>query len=168
MGGTSAAPALSTRSIAPPGGRGPSKAESNLFTALLGRQGEVAHIPDASLADDRDDTGRSLVTRALGALDKDPLVAGILGRLEERVDAVFVPSRGRFKTSAESHLVKMQEHLRSQVTELTALRASVSSGGSIQRDVVRLQDERERLVGELAAADQVWKAAKAQEENVQA
>ena len=64
--------------VAPPGGKGaPTKPTSYLVTALLGRQGEVQSILDASLADDKDDTGKALVTNALGVLAKDPLVVRI-------------------------------------------------------------------------------------------
>ena len=68
--------------VAPPAGKGAApKAESFLLTALLGRQGEVQKVLDASLDGDRDDTGKSLVTQAMGALDNDPLVSQILERL---------------------------------------------------------------------------------------
>ena len=114
--------------IAPPGGRGAApKAESFLLTALLGRQGEVQKILNASLDDDRDDTGRSLVTQAMGALDKDPLVSQILEQLVSRVDAVFT-SQGHLKTAADSPLVKLQQHLRTQEALLSSLQEDDRQG----------------------------------------
>ena len=44
--------------VAPPGGRGaPQRAETYLITALLGKQGEVGSIFDATLKRDQDETG---------------------------------------------------------------------------------------------------------------
>jgi AAA domain-containing protein len=150
--------------IAPPGGRGAApKAESFLLTALLGRQGEVQKIFDASLDKDKDDTGKSLVTQAMGALDKDPLVSHILERLGTRVEAVF-DSQGRLRTAADSPLVKLQQYLRTQEVLLGALQEDDRKGKLIQAEVVRLQDGRHRLLGELQSAEANWEAAKAQAE----
>ena len=88
-------------------------------------------ILDASLDDDRDDTGKSLVTRAMGALDKDPLVSHILEQLGTRVEAVFT-SQGNLKTAADSPLVKLQQHLRTQRDLLEALQEDESKGRLIQ------------------------------------
>jgi hypothetical protein len=150
--------------IAPPGGKGAApKAESFLLTTLLGRQGEVQKVLSASLDDDRDDTGKSLVTQAMGALDKDPLVSQILERLTTRVEAVFT-SQGNLKTAADSPLVKLQQHLRTQRDIFEALQQDEIKGRVIQADVVRLQDERQRLLGEVASAEATWHAAKEQAE----
>ena len=150
--------------IAPPGGKGAApKAESFLLTALLGRQGEVQKILNASLDDDRDDTGRSLVTQAMGALDKDPLVSQILEQIVSRVEAVFT-SQGHLKTAADSPLVKLQQHLRTQEALLSSLQEDDRKGKLIQAEVIRLQDERQYLVGALAAAEASWKAAREQAE----
>lgn len=148
--------------IAPPGGRGAApKAESYLLTALLGRQGEVQKVLNTSLDDDRDDKGKSLVTQAMGALDKDPLVSQILDHLGVRVESVFTP-QGTLKTAAGSPLVKLQQHLRTQLEVLEKLQADESRGKGIQAEVVRLQDERQRLLGEVESAEATWKAAKDQ------
>ena len=139
--------------IAPPGGRGPApKPESFLLTALLGRQGEVQAIFDTSLDDDRDGTGKSLVTRALGALDNDPLVSRMLDGLRSRVAAVF-NANGGLRTAADSPLARLQQHLRAQREVLERLQADEARGSSIQADVVRLQDNRQRLLGELEMAE---------------
>jgi hypothetical protein len=154
--------------IAPPGGRGAqSRVESFLLTALLGRQGEVQKIFDTSLDDDRDDTGKSLVTQAMGALDKDPLVSHILEQLGARVDAVFA-SRGQLRTAADSPLVRLQQHLRTQRDLLESLQEDESRGRLIQTEVVRLQDERQRLLSERQSAEANWEAAKVQAEQVSA
>lgn len=139
--------------IASPGGRGAApKAESFLLTALLGRQGEVQAIFDTSLDNDRDGTGKSLVTRALGALDNDPLVSRMLDGLRSRVAAVF-NANGGLRTAADSPLARLQQHLRSQREVLERLQADEARGSGIQADVVRLQDLRQRLLGELEMAE---------------
>lgn len=139
--------------IAPPGGRGAApKAESFLLTALVGRQGDVQAILDTSLDHDRDDTGKSLVTRALGALDNDPLVSRMLDGLRSRVAAVF-NANGGLRTAADSPLARLQQNLRSQRESLERLQADELKGSGIQADVVGLQDHRQRLLGELETAE---------------
>lgn len=139
--------------ISPPGGRGAApKAESFLLTALLGRQGAVQTIFDTSLDHDRDDTGKSLVTRALGALDNEPLVTRILDELRTRVAGVF-NATGGLRTAADSPLVQLEQRLRTQRDVLERLQADESRGAGIQAEVVRLQDQRQRLLGELDTAE---------------
>ena len=147
--------------IAPPGGRGAaSKPDSFLLTALVGRQGEVRSVFNASLNDDKDEAGRSLVNRSLGALDKDPLVASLIEKLTARTE-VFFTATGKLSVAAESPLVKLQNNLRTQQAELQRLQADADKGATIQADVVRLQDEHERLVAELHAAKEAAAAADA-------
>lgn len=152
--------------IAPPGGRGaPPKAESFLLTALLGRQGSVQAILSTSLEADRDDTGKSLVTQALGALDNDPLVSRILETLRARVAAVF-NATGGLRTAADSPLVQLQQRLRTQREVLERLQADETRGSGIQAEVVRLQGHRQRLLGELETAEAVRVAATEQAERL--
>lgn len=147
--------------IAPPGGKGaPKTPNSFLLTALVGRQGEVQRVFEASLDADSDDAGRSLVNQSLGALDKDPLVATLIEKLTARVD-VFFTSTGRLSGSAESPLVQRQNYLRTQQALLDALEADAAKGERIQADVVRLQDARERLVDDLREAKAASAAAEA-------
>ena len=147
--------------IAPPGGKGaPKTPNSFLLTALVGRQGEVQRVFEASLDADSDDAGRSLVNQSLGALDKDPLVATLIEKLTARVD-VFFTSTGRLSGSAESPLVQLQNYLRTQQALLDALEADAAKGERIQADVVRLQDARERLVDDLREAKAASAAAEA-------
>ena len=85
--------------LAAPGGRGAThRTETFLTTALLGKQGEVSAIFEASLKGDQDDSGRTLVTRALDALGQDPLVTKLLDRLKDRTGEVYTPS-GRHRRS---------------------------------------------------------------------
>ena len=79
----------------------------------LGRQGAVQEVLNTSLGGDSDDTGKSLVTQAIGALDKDPLVSRIVEQLAERVETVFTP-QGKLKTAADSPVVKLQDQLRAE------------------------------------------------------
>jgi hypothetical protein len=150
--------------IAPPGGRGAApRAESFLLTALLGRQGAVQAILDTSLDGDRDDTGRSLVTRALGALDNDPLVTRILDTLRSRVATVFT-ANGGLRAAADSPVVQLQQRLRGQKEFLERLQADEVRGGGIRAEVVRLQDDRQRLLGERETAEDSLTAATEQAE----
>ncbi|HTV01762.1 MAG TPA: AAA family ATPase [Luteitalea sp.] len=138
--------------IAPPGGRGAGpRLESFLLTALLGRQGEVQEILASSLERDPDTTGKALVTKALGALDKDPIVLALVERLQERVGKVFTPS-GRWKTSSDSPLVALQLGLKDKEAVLTRLREAEQQGRAIREAVVRRQDERMRWSAEVEAA----------------
>ena len=149
--------------IAPPGGKGqPTKPTSYLVTALLCRQGEVRSIFDASLADDRDHTGKALVTSALGVLAKEPLVARIVERLTERVDAIFTPGE-KFKKSADSPLVRLQEQLKLKEDRLRALKDADLRGKAIEERVVTLQSERLQLLEQTQAAEATWRAAKERE-----
>jgi hypothetical protein len=150
--------------VAPPGGKGQStKPTSYLVTALLGRQGEVQSIFEASLSDDKADTGRALVTKALGVLAKDPIVSRIVERLSERVDAIFTPGE-KFKQAADSPLVKLQEHLKDQEERLRELKDADCKGKAIEERVVALQTERLHLLAQKQAAESVWTAAKEREE----
>jgi chromosome segregation ATPase len=150
--------------VAPPGGKGaPVKPTSYLVTALLGRQGEVQSILDASLAEDRDGTGKELITKALGALGKDPLVARIVDRLSQRIEEIFTPN-GKFKRTADSPLVKLQEHLRQREEQLRKLREADTAGKAIENTVVTLQAERLQLLEERQSAETNLAAAKGQED----
>ena len=146
--------------IAPPGGKGqPTKPTSFLVTALLCRQGEVQSIFDASLAEDKDGTGKALVTNALGVLAKEPLVARIVERLAERVDAIFTPG-DKFKKSADSPLVRLQEQLKVKEERLRDLKDADTRGKAIEERVVTLQAERLQLLDQTQAAEAAWLAAK--------
>jgi hypothetical protein len=139
--------------VAPPGGKGkPARPVSYLVTALLGRQGEVQGIFDTSLADDNDETGKALVTEALGAMGGDPVVAKLVEQLAARVDAIFTPG-GKFKQSADSPLVKVQQNLSAEQIRLQALRADDAKGKVIEERVVSLQAERHQLGDQLEAAE---------------
>ena len=123
----------------------------------------MQEVLNASLGGDSDDTGKSLVTQAIGALDKDPLVSHILEQLAERVEAVFTP-QGKLKTAADSPVVKLQDQLREKADLLRKLQEDDAKGKSIQTDVVRLQDERQRLEDDLHSARTNLDAANAQAE----
>src|SRR3954462_15309186 len=85
-----------------------------------GKQGEVGAIFEASLKGDQDDTGRTLVTRALDALGQDPLVSKLLDRLKDRTGEVYTAS-GRHKRSIDSPLVRAQSELREREERVRAL-----------------------------------------------
>lgn len=150
--------------IAPPGGKKQTTNPSSyLVTALLCRQGEAQSIFESSLAEDKDDTGKALVTQALGALAKEPLVARIVESLSERVEAIFTPGEN-FKKSADSPLVRLQEQLKVKEGRLRDLRDADSRGQAIEERVVTLQAERLQWLEQTQAAEAAWSAAKEREE----
>ena len=94
-----------------PGGRGPAqRTETYLTTALLGKQGGVSAIFEASLKNDPDETGRTLVTRALDALGQDPIVTRLLERLKTRSEEAT--NGGRSQTIGGLPLVRARDELR--------------------------------------------------------
>jgi hypothetical protein len=149
--------------IAPPGKGAPKSSESFLLTALLGRQGEVQEVLKVGLDGDGDETGKSLVTQALGALAKDPLVSQIVDTLATRVEAVFTP-QGALTKAASSPLVKLQDRYKAQQQALEQLQHDERKGQDIQADVVKRQDERERLLGEVDSATAAFQYAQEQAE----
>lgn len=134
--------------IAPPGGRGaPQRAETYLTTALLGRQGEVGSIFDATLKRDQDDTGRALVTRALDALGQDPVVTRLLGILKERTGEAYT-EKGRHKRGADSPLVRAQGALREREARVRELCETARRGKEIEDEIRALMQERETALDE--------------------
>lgn len=128
--------------LAAPGGRVTQRAETYLTTALLGKQGEVSAIFDASLKRDQDETGRALVTRALDALGQDPVVTRLLDRLRERSGEVYTAS-GRHKRTADSPLVRAQAVLREREDRLRGLQELARQGKEIEEEVCRRLQARE-------------------------
>jgi hypothetical protein len=128
--------------LAAPGGRVTQRAETYLTTALLGKQGEVSAIFDASLKRDQDETGRALVTRALDALGQDPVVTRLLDRLKERSGEVYTAS-GRHKRTADSPLVRAQAVLREREERLRGLQELARQGKEIEEEVCRRLQARE-------------------------
>ncbi|MCU1234273.1 MAG: hypothetical protein JWP63_2240, partial [Candidatus Solibacter sp.] len=128
--------------LAAPGGRATARAETYLTTALLGKQGEVSAIFDASLKRDQDETGRVLVTRALDALGQEPVVTRLLERLRERSGEVYTAG-GRHKRTADSPLVRAQAELREREERLRGLQESARQGKEIEDEVCRRLQARE-------------------------
>ena len=132
--------------LAPPGGRGAThRTETFLTTALLGKQGEVSAIFEASLKGDQHDSGRTLVTRALDALGQDPLVTKLLDRLKDRAGEVYTAS-GRHKRSMDSPLVRAQSELREREERVRALEEAARKSNEIEQQVVELLQARERAL----------------------
>jgi hypothetical protein len=132
--------------LAAPGGRGAThRSETFLTTALLGKQGEVSAIFEASLKGDQDDSGRTLVTRALDALGQDPLVTKLLDRLKDRTGEVYT-AKGRHSRSMDSPLVRAQSELREREERVRALEEATRQGKEIEQEVVQLLRARERAL----------------------
>jgi DNA repair exonuclease SbcCD ATPase subunit len=128
--------------LAAPGGRSISRSETYLTTALLGKQGEVSAIFEASLKGDHDETGRELVTRALDALGQDPTVTRLLDRLKERSGEVYTAS-GRHKRTADSPLVRARAVLNEREDRLRELQDLARQGKEIEEEVCRRLRARE-------------------------
>ncbi len=123
--------------LAAPGGRASTqRAETYLTTALLGKQGEVSAIFDASLKRDQDETGRALVTRALDALGQDPVVTRLLDRLKEHSGEAYT-AHGRHRRTADSPLVRAQAVLVEREERLRELQALAMQGKEIEEEVCR-------------------------------
>jgi DNA repair exonuclease SbcCD ATPase subunit len=132
--------------LAAPGGRGAThRSETFLTTALLGKQGEVSAIFEASLKGDQDDSGRTLVTRALDALGQDPLVTKLLERLKDRTGEVYT-AKGRHSRKLDSPLVRAQSELREREARVRALEEAARQGKEIEQEVVQLLRARERAL----------------------
>lgn len=132
--------------LAAPGGRGAAhRTETFLTTALLGKQGEVSAIFEASLKGNQDDTGRTLVTRALDALGQDPLVTKLLDRLKDRTGEVYT-ARGNHKRSMDSPLVRAQSELRDREERVRVLEEAARQGKEIEQQVVQLLQAREQAL----------------------
>jgi hypothetical protein len=135
--------------IAPPGGRGaPQRAETYLTTALLGKQGEVGSIFDATLKRDQDDTGRALVTQALDALGQHTDVTRLLDILKERTGEVYTKKTGRHKRGADSPLVRAQAALREREARVRELQETARRGKDIEDQIRALMQERETALDE--------------------
>jgi DNA repair exonuclease SbcCD ATPase subunit len=129
--------------LAPPGGKGKAqRPDTFLTTALLGKQGEVSAIFDASLKVDQDDTGRALVTRALDALGQHPDVTRLLERLKERSEEAYSAS-GRLKRSADSPLVRARTALKEREDRLRSLEESARQGKEVEEQVRNVLRQRE-------------------------
>jgi hypothetical protein len=132
--------------IPAPGGKGAPRGfpESYLTTALLGRQESVTAILDATLAEDREESGRQVITAALGALAQDPLVARVVQRLTERVGAIFTAT-GQLSRAADSPLVELTCKIEDHRQRLQSLEAQVRRSQEIEQKVQALLDQRTSL-----------------------
>lgn len=148
--------------IASPGGKGaPAKPTSYLVVALLGRQGEVQEILDASLVKDQNETGKVSITEALGALGTDPRVMEVVERLSSRVETIFTPT-GRLKQTGP--IAELKEKVSAAEAALARLREDDARSKSIGVEVVRLQAEWLQRSVELRDAETVLELARHQRE----
>jgi hypothetical protein len=132
--------------LAAPGGRGAAqRGETFLITALLGKQGEVSALFQASLKSDQDDSGRTLVTRALDALGQDPQVTKLLERLKDRAGEVFTAS-GRHRRTADSPLFQAQQELNAREKRVESLEELARQSRQIEEQVVQALQARERAL----------------------
>lgn len=148
--------------IASPGGKGaPAKPTSYLVVALLGRQGEVQEILDASLVKDQNETGKVSITDALGALGTDPRVMEVVERLSSRVETIFTPT-GRLKQTGP--IAELKEKVSAAEAALARLGEDDARSKSIGVEVVRLQAEWLQRSADLKEAEAVLELARHQQE----
>ena len=83
--------------------------ESYLTNALLGRQDDVTSILTANIDEDPSETGKTLLTQALGAMGQAPLVAHLIETLEERTSKVFTPTGLPSKAQDSPMVIKTRE-----------------------------------------------------------
>ena len=137
--------------LAAPGGRGVTqRTETFLTTALLGRQGEVDAIFEASFKGDQNESGKTLVTHALDALGQEPRVTKLLKRLKERTDKVY-RADGVLKRSADSPIVQAQVELKQREERVRTFEEAARKSAEVEHQIVQLSQAREQA---LEARDQ--------------
>jgi DNA repair exonuclease SbcCD ATPase subunit len=146
--------------IPSPGGKGAQHGMGNAFltTALLGRQGEVDAILAANIEDDKDPSGREIVTRALNVLGQDPLVQSLLARLEEKTEEVFT-AKGKQRRTADSPLMRLKKDIEQREEHLKVLEEAALRSAEVQAAIRDCMAERERIAADRDAAAAVVDAA---------
>ena len=104
-----------------PGGKKAAIKSTFLVTALLAEQGQVDIILSASIDEDPMSTGRELVTSALNAVGREPLVEQLFERLEKDLKEVFNLEKGTRRPGRASPLVQSSDVLQAAETKLAAL-----------------------------------------------
>ena len=104
-----------------PGGKKAAIKSTFLVTALLAEQGQVDSILSASIDDDPMSTGRELVTGALNAVGREPLVEQLFERLEKELKEVFHLEKATRRAGRASPLVQSGDVLQAAETKLAAL-----------------------------------------------
>ncbi len=127
------------------GGRGRPKNDSFLTVALLARQGDVAGILGTSLAADGADSGKALITNALGAMAQDPLVARLIERLEARIGQVY-SEKGRLRRAEASPLVALASAIKAKEAQLAQLETDREESERIALDVRTHRERRDELL----------------------
>src|SRR5207248_2848241 len=95
------------------------------------------------------DSGRSLVTSALGALAQDPLVGRLLERLDERAREAYTATGLRRRT-ADSPLVQRTREIDERKKRLETLRERVCQSEEIAQRVQALTEQSARAAQDCA------------------
>lgn len=135
------------------GGRGRSRNDSFLTSALLAEQGDVANILTASLEADATDSGKALITRALGAIAQDPLVARMIARLETRIGQVYTEA-GRLRQAEDSPLVALGLKIKERRALLAKLEADRDAAAAVAGSVASHRDHHDGLSIEAGTASE--------------
>lgn len=127
--------------LALPGGKGGTRGmpESFLANALLAAQTDVANILKESLEDDKDQSGRVALTRALSALAQDPLVRHVLTVAQKEQDAFFTAT-GKRKTGKDSPLKRASAEVKALEDELVQVRHQLHESKTLEDEVLRLRE----------------------------
>lgn len=162
--------------IREPGGKGggPGMPSSLIATALLGDQSDVEAILRASLAGDKDVSGRERLTQALQVLAEDPRFRHVVNAVQAKVDQAFTPG-GKPKKGANSPWTALAAERLLAERERDRLRKLADDGRqtrgrieALNRQLVEARSEARELerageiAGRRAAADKALSHAQAE------
>jgi hypothetical protein len=150
--------------IQPPGGRGGPRGlpRSFLTHVLLAEQDDVRKVLfDTSLALDSDESGRTRLRDALGALAQDPLFKQILDEAQRNVDIAFTPT-GKCRTAAGSPFVESNEKIKAWIRARDALTEKVKETSTAEAALAAAAERREAVYEALEDARKAHEAGAAE------
>lgn len=123
------------------GGKGAPRGlpESFLAKVLLATQTDVDDILAASLEQDKADSGKLKLRKALAALAQDPLFKRVLDRAKQEYDVYFTP-QGRPRRTEGSKLVAADKAVKAHTAELDRLRSEREESRGIEAQVGTLYE----------------------------
>jgi len=113
--------------------------ESFLAKVLLAAQTDVDDILTASLEQDKTDSGKLKLRKALAALAQDPLFKRVLDRAKQEYDVYFTP-QGKVRRTEGSKLVAADKAVKQYTAELERLRSEREDSRGIEEHVRTLYE----------------------------
>ena len=113
--------------------------ESFLAKVLLATQTDVDEILIASLEQDKADSGKLKLRKALAALAQDPLFKRVLDRAKQEYDVYFTP-QGKVRRAEGSKLVAADKAVKAHTAELDRLRTEREDSRIIEEHVRALYE----------------------------